>query len=58
LRDEIFVLETNLDDVTGETVGHTVDRLFQEGARDVCAIPMFTKKIDLVCGALFDNLNL
>jgi hypothetical protein len=44
LRDEIFVLETNLDDVTGETVGHTVDKLFQGGARDVCVIPMFTKK--------------
>lgn len=44
LKDEIFVLETNLDDVTGETVGHTVDRLLQEGAKDVSVIPMFTKK--------------
>ncbi|MEM2123685.1 MAG: nickel pincer cofactor biosynthesis protein LarC, partial [Candidatus Bathyarchaeia archaeon] len=44
LRDEISVLETNLDDVTGEILGHTVDRLLQEGARDVCIIPMFTKK--------------
>jgi uncharacterized protein (TIGR00299 family) protein len=44
LRDEISVLETNLDDVTGETIGHTVDRLLQEGAKDVILIPMFTKK--------------
>jgi uncharacterized protein (TIGR00299 family) protein len=44
LRDEIWVLETNLDDVTGEIIGHTMDRLFQEGARDVNVIPMFTKK--------------
>jgi hypothetical protein len=44
LRDEISVLETNLDDVTGEVIGHTVDRLLQEGARDVSVIPMFTKK--------------
>ncbi|MGQ9597120.1 MAG: nickel pincer cofactor biosynthesis protein LarC, partial [Thermoproteota archaeon] len=44
LRDEISVLETNLDDVAGEIVGHTVDRLLQEGARDVSVIPMFTKK--------------
>lgn len=44
LRDEISVLETDLDDVAGEIVGHTVDRLLQEGARDVSVIPMFTKK--------------
>jgi uncharacterized protein (TIGR00299 family) protein len=44
LRDEISVLETNLDDVAGEIIGHTIDKLLQEGARDVCVIPMFTKK--------------
>jgi uncharacterized protein (TIGR00299 family) protein len=44
LRDQIWMLETNLDDVTGEIIGHTVDRLLQEGARDVSVIPMFTKK--------------
>jgi uncharacterized protein (TIGR00299 family) protein len=44
LKDEIFVLETNLDDVPGEIVGHTVDRLLQEGARDASVIPMSTKK--------------
>ena len=44
LRDQIWILETNLDDVTGEIIGHTVDRLLQEGARDVSVIPMFTKK--------------
>jgi len=43
-RDEILVLETNLDDVTGETVGHVVNKLLLEGARDVSVIPMFTKK--------------
>jgi len=44
LRDEVAVIETNLDDVTGEVIGHTMDRLLQEGARDVSIIPMFTKK--------------
>jgi hypothetical protein len=44
LRDEVIVLETNLDDVTGEVIGHAVDKLLQEGARDVSVIPMFTKK--------------
>jgi uncharacterized protein (TIGR00299 family) protein len=43
-NDEIYVLETNLDDVSGEVIGHTVDRLLEEGAKDVSVIPMFTKK--------------
>ncbi len=43
-RDQIAVLETNLDDVSGEIVGFTVDRLFAEGAKDVCIIPMYSKK--------------
>jgi len=44
LRDEVCVLETNLDDVTGEIMGHTMDRLLGEGVRDVSVVPMFTKK--------------
>ena len=44
LKDEIAVLETNLDDVTGEIVGNSVDTLLREGAKDVSIIPMFTKK--------------
>ena len=44
LKDEVAVLETNLDDVTGEVVGNSVERLIHEGAKDVCIIPMFTKK--------------
>lgn len=40
----IAVLETNIDDVSGEIVGHAVDRLLAEGAKDVSVIPMFTKK--------------
>ncbi|MBS7643433.1 nickel pincer cofactor biosynthesis protein LarC [Candidatus Bathyarchaeota archaeon] len=44
LFDEIEVLETNLDDVSGEVIGHVIDRLLEEGAKDVSVIPMFTKK--------------
>jgi uncharacterized protein (TIGR00299 family) protein len=44
LEDQIVVLETNLDDVPGEIVGHTMDRLLSEGAKDVSVTPMFTKK--------------
>lgn len=44
LSDEIYVIETNLDDVTGEVIGNAVDRLLDEGARDVSIIPVFGKK--------------
>jgi uncharacterized protein (TIGR00299 family) protein len=44
LKDEIVVLETNLDDVTGEVVGYTLDKLLEEGAKDVTISPVFTKK--------------
>ena len=44
VKDEIAVLETNIDDVTGEVLGYTLDKLLQEGAKDVSIIPMFTKK--------------
>jgi uncharacterized protein (TIGR00299 family) protein len=44
VQDEIAVLETNLDDVTGEVLGYTIDRLLAEGAKDVSVIPTTTKK--------------
>jgi len=44
LSDEIAVLETNLDDTTGEVLGYVIDKLLNEGAKDVSIIPMFTKK--------------
>jgi uncharacterized protein (TIGR00299 family) protein len=44
LKDEIAILETNLDDVTGEIIGNSLDKLLHEGAKDVSIIPMFTKK--------------
>lgn len=44
MDDQIAVLETNIDDVPGEIVGHALDRLLAEGAKDVSLIPIFTKK--------------
>jgi hypothetical protein len=38
------ILETNLDDVSGEILGYVAERLFEEGARDVCFIPIIAKK--------------
>ena len=43
-KDEIAVLETNIDDVTGEVLGYTIDKLLAEGAKDVSVTPMVTKK--------------
>ncbi|NYB51547.1 MAG: nickel pincer cofactor biosynthesis protein LarC [Methanobacteriaceae archaeon] len=42
--DRISILETNLDDVTGEVLGNTMDRLMEEGALDVTIIPTIAKK--------------
>jgi uncharacterized protein (TIGR00299 family) protein len=44
IKDEIAVLETNIDDATGEVLGYTLDKLLREGAKDVSIIPMYTKK--------------
>jgi uncharacterized protein (TIGR00299 family) protein len=43
-HDQMVVLETNLDDVTGEIIGRTVERLMASGARDVTVTPVFMKK--------------
>jgi hypothetical protein len=43
-EDQIAVIETNVDDVPGEIVGYSLERLLAAGAKDVSIIPMFTKK--------------
>lgn len=42
--EEIVMLETDVDDVTGEILGHLIDRLMSEGAKDVTLIPTYRKK--------------
>lgn len=44
LTDQVEVLETNLDDTTGEIVGHTVNALLEAGALDVYTTPIYMKK--------------
>ncbi len=44
MRDEIYKLETNLDDCTGETLAYCMDKLFEAGAKDVWYTPIFMKK--------------
>jgi uncharacterized protein (DUF111 family) len=38
------VLEANVDDMTGELVGHVIERVLLEGAIDVWAVPSTGKK--------------
>lgn len=42
--DAMFVLETNVDDCTGEALGLAMEKLFAAGARDVQFSPCFMKK--------------
>lgn len=44
LSDQVEVLETNLDDTTGEVIGHTVHALLDAGALDVYTTPIHMKK--------------
>jgi uncharacterized protein (DUF111 family) len=43
-KDRIALLETNVDDVTGEILGHTLDTLLTQGALDASAVPFVGKK--------------
>jgi uncharacterized protein (TIGR00299 family) protein len=43
-KDQIEILETNVDDVTGEVLGNLFDKLLAAGARDVAITPTIMKK--------------
>lgn len=42
--ESVSMLETNVDDVSGEVLGYTLERLYGEGALDVQIQPTVTKK--------------
>jgi pyridinium-3,5-bisthiocarboxylic acid mononucleotide nickel chelatase len=44
IPDRIEILETNVDDVTGQVLGNLIDSLLKDGARDVAIIPATMKK--------------
>jgi pyridinium-3,5-bisthiocarboxylic acid mononucleotide nickel chelatase len=55
--DQVWILETNLDDVSGEVVGHTTGLLLQAGALDVYATAIQMRKnrpgvmLSVICAA-------
>jgi len=42
--EEIYKLETNIDDCSGEVMGYVMAKLFELGAKDVYFTPIFMKK--------------
>jgi pyridinium-3,5-bisthiocarboxylic acid mononucleotide nickel chelatase len=43
-RDTVDLLETNVDDVSGEVIAHAIGRFMEAGARDASAVPVIMKK--------------
>ena len=44
ISDKIVILETNVDDVSGEVIGYTINKLLKEGAVDVFVTQAIGKK--------------
>jgi pyridinium-3,5-bisthiocarboxylic acid mononucleotide nickel chelatase len=59
--DTVQILETNLDDVSGETIGHMIDKLIASGAKDVTVTGGITKKgrptnlVSIICDPSVTN---
>ncbi len=43
-NEDVIVLECNIDDISGEVLGYTMERLFEHGALDVFYTPIYMKK--------------
>lgn len=59
--DTVQILETNLDDVSGETIGHMIDKIIANGAKDVTVTGAITKKgrptnlVSIICDPSVTN---
>ena len=60
-KDSVKILETNLDDVSGEVIANTIEKLMENGAKDVTVTQAITKKgrptqlISIICNAQNTN---
>ena len=43
-EDTVDILETNVDDISGEVIAHAITRFMEAGARDASATPIIMKK--------------
>ena len=65
-QDSVQILETNVDDVSGEVLGIMIEKIMEKGAKDVTITPAITKKgrptniITVICDSVSLNsiLNL
>ncbi len=57
--DEIYLLETNIDDSTGENLGFVFEELLNNGAKDVYYTPIYMKKNrpSYMLSVITDELN-
>jgi hypothetical protein len=62
-KDTVTMIETNIDDASGEVMGNLIERLTEAGAKDVTVIPGITKKsrptylVRVICdNALLDSM--
>ncbi len=61
-KDSVKILETNLDDVSGEIIANTIEKLMKNGAKDVTVTHAITKKgrptelVSVICDS--QNVNL
>jgi len=60
ISDEMWVIETNLDNMSGEVLGYTMDKLFEAGAVDVYFTPVQMKKgrPGIIISAIVSEANL
>jgi len=64
VKDTVQILETNLDDVSGEVIANTIEKLMKNGAKDVTVSHAITKKgrptqlVSVICDSDKTNLLL
>ena len=60
-QDSVQILETNVDDVSGEVLGYLIDKIMSNGAKDITVSPAITKKgrpthlVSIICNSESTN---